>query len=132
MTPAVGGVVLDLFMPAEPCAPCQDALEEVDRAVALVSPELSARGERLRVRVTQHTGTGPGEERGSMSMFEVRVNNVPVSAHETAGCADAAWTACGTYEWDGSTCSVPPAEMLTAAIHDELDLEGARAPVSHK
>ena len=113
MTPVMEGVVVELLMPPTPCAPCQDALEEVDRAIALVGPELRARGERLRVRVAQRIET-----------FEVRVNDVPVPQHGAAPCADAATTACATYEWDGSTYLVPPAELLTAAIHDEVDRKG--------
>jgi hypothetical protein len=115
------GVVVELLMPAAPCAPCQDALEELDRAAALVAPELRARGERLRVRVIQLGNGAPREGNGPMPTFEVRVNGVPVPQHGTAPCADAGATACADYEWEGSTYSVPPAELLTTAIHDAVD-----------
>ena len=111
MTPRMEGVVVELVMPGTTCAPCQDALEELDHAAALVGPEMRARGERLRVRVTEHSDPGACEEDGSTPILvEVRVNDVPVPSHA----------------WNGSTYPVPPAELITAAIQDEIDRMGPR------
>ena len=67
------------------------------------------------------TGWSPGkamlglrvvkEEDGSTPILvEVRVNDVPVPSHA----------------WNGSTYPVPPAELITAAIQDEIDRMGPR------
>ncbi len=54
--PRTDRVLVDLLMP-EPtsCAPCQNAIEEIDDAAALVAQELAARGTAVKVRVTTRT-----------------------------------------------------------------------------
>lgn len=117
--PRTDRVVVDLLMP-EPtsCAPCQDAIEEIDDAAALLAQELAARGTAVQVRVTTRThsaspSVGP--------LLELRVNGVPIEPRGTHDCGDGGATACGAYEWDGATHAAPPAELLTAVIHDHLD-----------
>ena len=50
--PPTDPVSVDLLMP-EPagCAPCRNAIEEIDDAAALLAEELAARGTALQVRV---------------------------------------------------------------------------------
>lgn len=105
------GLVVDLLLPQPPsCAPCQDAIEEIDGAAALLAPELASRDTSMQVRVT--TRTGPAE---------VRVNGVAIEPDGTHECGDGSARQCGTWDWDGTTYAAPPAELLTSVIHQHLD-----------
>ena len=116
--PRTDRVVVDLIMPGPPsCAPCQDAIEQIDDAAALLELELAARGTAVQVRVTTRTRPTPGVGH----LLELRVNGVAIEPRGTHDCGDGGATACGAYEWDGATHAAPPAELLTAVIHDHLD-----------
>lgn len=111
-------VNLDLLAPGSaPCPPYQRAIEEIDRAGALLAPELEARGSRLRVRVT----TGASVLRGVVPGLELRINGLVVQPHRTERCAGHPVARCASYMWEGETHSAPPAELLIATIHDQLD-----------
>ena len=119
---ASGDLVVDLLM-SEPmsCAPCVDAIEEIDEAAAFLAPELAARGTALRVRVTTRTDPATAGAPGAWPPIELRVNGVAIESDGTHVCGDEAATHCGTYEWGGATYAAPPAELLTGVIHDHLD-----------
>jgi hypothetical protein len=115
-------VVLDLLVSgSKPCTPCQDAIEEIDRAAALVAPELAARGTRLQVRVTTGIDTSTPAGPGPLPGLDLRINGIAIEPHDTDRGTDRSKTSCGTYEWDGETYAAPSAELLTATIHDHLD-----------
>jgi hypothetical protein len=126
---ASGELVVDLLLP-EPmgCAPCLDAIEEIDEAAALLAPELAARGTSLRVRVTTRTDPATAGAPGAWPLLELRVNGVAIESDGTHVCGDEAATHCGTYEWDGATYAAPPAELLTGVIHDHLDSDTRPEP----
>jgi hypothetical protein len=114
-------VAVDLLMPQlTNCAPCRDAMEEIDHAAALLAPELAARGIRMQVRVMHHTDEVTLGRHG-VALPELRINGVAIHPHGTRDCGDGGAPSCGTYQWDGATYAAPPAELLTAAIHAHLD-----------
>ena len=115
-------VVVDLLMPRPPsCAPCQNALEEIDEAAALLAQELAARGTAMRVRVTTRTDSSTPDARGGWPVLELRVNGVAIDTHGTRDCGDRGAPECGTYAWDGATYAAPPAALLVRVIHSYLD-----------
>lgn len=121
MKPRTDRVVIDLLMPQQTgCAPCQNAVEEIDDAAALLSQELAARGTAVQVRVTTRTGPAIPGAHGVGPLLELRVNGDAIKTHGTQSCGEGA-IACATYEWDGATYAAPPAELLTAVIHEHLD-----------
>lgn len=119
---ASGDLVVDLLL-SKPmsCAPCLDAIEEIDEAAALLAPELAARGTSLRVRVTTRTDPAIVGAPDAWTPLELRVNGVAIESDGTHVCGDEAATHCGTYAWDGAMYAAPPAELLTGVIHDHLD-----------
>jgi len=120
--PRTDHLVVDLLLPQpKSCAPCQDAIEEIDEAAAFLAPELAARGTSMRVRVTTRTAPVVADAPGVRPLLELRVNGIAIEPDGTQDCADGSTTQCGTYEWDGATYAAPPAELLTAVIHDHLD-----------
>lgn len=120
--PRTDRVVVDLLMPQPPsCAPCQDAIEEIDDAAALLAAELAARGTAVQVRVTTRIDPATPGAYDAGPPVELRINGVAIDPHGTQDCGDGGATACGTYEWDGAMHAAPPAELLTAVIHDYLD-----------
>jgi hypothetical protein len=120
--PRTDRVVIHLLIPQPTsCAPCQNAIEEIDDAAALLAQELAARGTAVQVRVTTRTNPATPCAYGVGPPLELRVNGVAIEPRGTQDCGDGGATACGTYEWDGATYAAPPAELLTAVIHDYLD-----------
>ena len=116
--PRTDRLVIDLLLPQSPsCAPCQDAIEEIDGAVALLAPELAARDHLMQVRVT--TGARPP--------LELRVDGVAIEPDGTHDCGDGGAVRCGTWDWDGTAYAVPPAELLTDVIQHHLDGDTAAA-----
>jgi hypothetical protein len=120
--PRTARLVVDLLLPQpRSCAPCQNAIEEIDEAAAFLAPELAARGTSMRVRVTTRTDPVIADAHGVRSLVELRVNGIAIESDGTQDCGHGSATQCGTYEWDGETYAAPPAELLTAVIHDHLD-----------
>jgi hypothetical protein len=120
--PRRDGLVVDLLLPQPPsCAPCQDAVEEVDGAAALLAPELASRDTSMQVRVTTRTGPAVADAPGAWPLLELRVNGVAIEPDGTHECGDGSATQCGTWDWDGTTYAAPPAELLTSVIHQHLD-----------
>lgn len=127
--PRTDRLVVDLLL-SQPmsCAPCQNAIEEIDDVAAFLAPELAARGTAMRVRVTTRTDPATAGAPGDWPLLELRVNGVAIESDGTQDCGDGAATQCGTYEWDGATYAAPPAELLTDVIHDHLDRNTAPGP----
>ncbi len=122
MTPRTDRVVIDLVMPQPTgCAPCENAIEEIDDAAALLGHELAARGTAVQVRVSPRTDRSAPGAHGVGSRLEVRVNGDAIKPDGTQDCGDEGTTACDTFEWNEATYAAPPAEMLTAVIHEHLD-----------
>jgi hypothetical protein len=122
MTPRTDRVVIDLVMPQPTgCAPCENAIEEIDDAAAILGHELAARGTAVQVRVTARTDRSAPGAHGVRSRLEVRVNGDAINPHGTQDCGDEGTTACDTFEWNEATYAAPPAELLTAVVHEHLD-----------
>lgn len=125
MTSRTDRVVIDLILPQPTvCSPCENAIEEIDDAAALLGHELAARETAVQVRVTTptHPATPGAHDVGPLP--ELRVNGDAIEPHATRDCGDGGTTACATYEWNGATYAAPPAELLTAVIHEHLDRIG--------
>lgn len=60
------------------CTPCQDAIEQVDCAAALVAPELAARGTRLQVRVAAGVDTATPALLLAAPGLELRINGIAI------------------------------------------------------
>jgi hypothetical protein len=122
VTPRTDRVVIDLVMPQPTgCAPCENAIEEIDDAVALLDHELAARGTAVQVRVTPRTDRSVPGAYGVGPRLEVRVNGDAIKPHGTQDCGDEGRAACDTFEWNEATYAAPPAELLTALVHERLD-----------
>jgi hypothetical protein len=120
--PRTARLVVDLLLPQPmSCAPCQNAIEEIDEAAAFLAPELASRDTSMQVRVTTRTGPAVADGSGAWPLLELRVNGVAIEPDGTHECGDGSATQCGTWDWDGTTYAAPPAELLTSVIHQHLD-----------